>query len=85
MSSPIGKSMNYSMLDLISGYSPNEYYSKAKEPFFAITQAGKYAEFIAASCSLDVDQMDKAAEKAFGLYKTSQVLTGNLSNGKPKK
>jgi len=85
MSSPIGKSMNYSMLDLISGYSPNEYYSKAKEPFFAITQAGKYAEFIAASCSLDVDQMDKAAEKAFGLYKTSQVLTGNLSTGKPKK
>jgi hypothetical protein len=85
MDSPVGKSMNYSMLDLVSQYSPGEYYTKLKEPFFAIGQMGKYSQFIAAACGMDVDQMDRAAEKAFGLYKTEQLITGNLSSGKSKK
>ena len=79
MDSPIGRSMNYSMVDLMSTYSPVEYFSALKEPFYAITHTGKVANFIAASCKMDVNQMDREAERSIGIYKTAKLIKNTIS------
>ena len=71
--------MNYSMVDLMSTYSPVEYFSALKEPFYAITHTGKVANFIAASCKMDVNQMDREAEKSLGIYKTAKLIKNTIS------
>lgn len=79
MSSPIGKTMNYSFIDLMSSYRPDEYFGALNEPFFALQHLEKTAKFMAATVQMDTEQMDKQAEKTFGLYKTTKYIKKSIT------
>ena len=85
MSSPLGKTMNHSVLDLMSTYRPGEYFGALSEPFYALNWLGRASSLIAATCKMDVNEMDRYAAQTFGTYKTVKTLKNAISGDSSSK
>jgi hypothetical protein len=80
------KTIGYSFMDMISAYNVKDYYNATLNPFFAISQIGKYGTFLGATLSLNTKDMDVSGRKAFGLWRTVGSIYDTASGSqKPEK